>query len=328
MDVLFYTSELRFNNMIDSSKSHVSVSLHINLMYTVLTNFFTIFRLCFRWKLSKWSLSLWSALWHVTFITCGKSPCHWATTGRNSPEWSCANIWCWPKYHITMEKEVPWNRRCKRQAKEWSSQYNNSWIVASAWWHCVTDGCRYICLVALRNRQMSSRIIHTRLAGRHGRRYSDQTIHNRLQASHLRARKPAKKPALTALHRSARLRWCRQHRPWNPRGGEWCSQMNPGFVYVKWMGEFEIVREYPQHRGIQRMQWPSCSPDLSPIEHLWDLLGRAVRNRVNNATAVQDLWQIVVDEWDAAQQRVQRLISSMRRRCQAITAVFGGSSHY
>jgi transposase len=90
-----------------------------------------------------------------------------------------------------------------------------------------------------------------------------------------------------------------------------------------------IVQEHLQHRGIQRMQWPSCSSDLNPIKHLWDLLGRAVRNRVNNATTVQDLRQIVVDEWDAIpQQRVQRLISSMRRRCQAVTAVFGGSSHY
>ena len=41
------------------------------------------------------------------------------------------------------------------------------------------------------------------------------TIRNRLHASHLRARNPAKKPALTVLHRRARLRWCRQHRPWN-----------------------------------------------------------------------------------------------------------------
>ena len=41
------------------------------------------------------------------------------------------------------------------------------------------------------------------------------------------------------------------------------------------------------------MLWPARSPDLNPIEQLWDQLGRAVGT---NAT-MQDLRQIVVDEW-------------------------------
>ncbi len=72
---------------------------------------------------------------------------------------------------------------------------------------------RYIQLTALRNRRLSSRVIQARVAGRHLRRVSDQTIRNRLHAARLMARKPAKKPLLTAAHRIARLRWCRQHRP-------------------------------------------------------------------------------------------------------------------
>ena len=53
-------------------------------------------------------------------------PRHWATTGRGSPEWSCANIWCSSKYQVTVENKVLLNRSCKRQAKEWLSQSNNS----------------------------------------------------------------------------------------------------------------------------------------------------------------------------------------------------------
>lgn len=74
---------------------------------------------------------------------------------------------------------------------------------------------RYISMSALRNRRLSSRNLQARFAGRYGRRISDQTVRKRLHAANLRARKPAKKPAMTALHRQNRMRWCRQHRPWN-----------------------------------------------------------------------------------------------------------------
>ena len=42
-----------------------------------------------------------------------------------------------------------------------------------------------------------------------------------------------------------------------------------------------------------------------------------------------DLRGILVEEWNAIPQiRVQRLIMSMRRRCQDVIAAHGGSTHY
>uniref|UniRef100_A0A8C4ED23 Tc1-like transposase DDE domain-containing protein n=1 Tax=Dicentrarchus labrax TaxID=13489 RepID=A0A8C4ED23_DICLA len=73
--------------------------------------------------------------------------------------------------------------------------------------------------------------------------------------------------------------------------------------------------------SVERMEWPASSPDLNPIEHLWDQLRRAVRARVTNTTTLADLRQMLVEEWDAIpQQCVTRLVTSMRRRCQAVVA--------
>ncbi|GFU89847.1 DDE_3 domain-containing protein [Trichonephila clavipes] len=36
----------------------------------------------------------------------------------------------------------------------------------------------------------------------------------------------------------------------------------------------DIVDECLQSEDITRMDWPAYSTDLSPIEHVWDMLGR------------------------------------------------------
>ena len=61
----------------------------------------------------------------------------------------------------------------------------------------------------------------------------------------------------------------------------------------------------------------------------WDQLGHAVCARVTNANMLADLRQILVEEWDAIpQQCVTRLVTSMRRRCQAVVAAYGSSTRY
>ncbi|GFW52591.1 transposable element Tcb2 transposase [Trichonephila clavipes] len=40
-----------------------------------------------------------------------------------------------------------------------------------------------------------------------------------------------------------------------------------------------LVEDFLFEEGIVRMEWPACSPDRNPIEHVWDALGRRVADR-------------------------------------------------
>jgi hypothetical protein len=43
---------------------------------------------------------------------------------------------------------------------------------------------------------------------------------------------------------------------------------------------------------------PAISPDLSPIEHLWDELGRSVGHRQNPPETLQKMRDALMNEWN------------------------------
>ena len=77
------------------------------------------------------------------------------------------------------------------------------------------------------------------------------------------------------------------------------------------------------------LPWPSKSPDLNPIEHLWDDLDRRVRQRQPQPQSLKQLVNTLPDEWNhIPQQAIRTLISSMGRRCQAVIDSRGGHTIY
>ncbi|GFU27428.1 transposable element Tcb2 transposase [Trichonephila clavipes] len=77
---------------------------------------------------------------------------------------------------------------------------------------------------------------------------------------------------------------------------------------------------------IERMDWPARSPDLNPIEHVWDFLGRRLAPRILPPVTIRELQLALQDEWAAMpQQLIDTLILSMGRRCETCLAVRGRS---
>ena len=65
------------------------------------------------------------------------------------------------------------------------------------------------------------------------------------------------------------------------------------------------------------MTWPSQSPDLNPIENLWEILERQIRTK--NYSNRQELFEALAEKWQNMELTIiERLLESMPRRCQAV----------
>ncbi|GFS76683.1 transposable element Tcb2 transposase [Trichonephila clavipes] len=83
-----------------------------------------------------------------------------------------------------------------------------------------------------------------------------------------------------------------------------------------------------ESEDIELMDWPARSPDLNPIEHVWDFLGRRLAARTLPPVTIRELRLALQDEWAAMpQQLIDTLILSMGRRCETCLAVCQGRSY-
>lgn len=89
-----------------------------------------------------------------------------------------------------------------------------------------------------------------------------------------------------------------------------------------------LTQNYLATHNVNVLPWPACSPDMNPIEHIWDLLGQSVRRNhvINN---IRDLTLALVQEWNAIPNYViRRYVRSMRSRIIALIHRRGGHNRY
>ncbi|KFM57725.1 Transposable element Tc3 transposase, partial [Stegodyphus mimosarum] len=76
-----------------------------------------------------------------------------------------------------------------------------------------------------------------------------------------------------------------------------------------------IVSECLQSEDITRMDWPAFSPDLNPVENVWDMLGRRVAARQPPPTCLPEHRRALLFEWcNIPQDQIDNLILSIPRR--------------
>nr|CAH7760614.1 unnamed protein product [Callosobruchus chinensis] len=144
-------------------------------------------------------------------------------------------------------------------------------------------------------------------------------------ASGLRCRRPLRVLLLTARHRTARLQWARAHQDWllpQWRNVLFSDESRFGLVSGTTTGAYYLqniinaivqplrneigdqlifmddnarphrtraVQQALETGNIARLEWPAMSPDMNPIEHVWDYVSRAIFNRNNPPRSTQEL---------------------------------------
>ena len=58
-----------------------------------------------------------------------------------------------------------------------------------------------------------------------------------------------------------------------------------------------IVQHFLQQEAVQTIPWPAMSPDMNPIEHVWDFIGRKINQRNPKCQNIDELRTAILQAW-------------------------------
>jgi len=108
------------------------------------------------------------------------------------------------------------------------------------------------------------------------------------------------------------------------RNGEYFFQQDNAPIHTS-----RQTRTFIEETEIILLPWPGQSPDLNPIEHIWDELERHVRSRKDKPKNITELETFLQESWSQISGSVyQKLVSSMENRVKAILKSRGFLTRY
>jgi transposase len=91
----------------------------------------------------------------------------------------------------------------------------------------------------------------------------------------------------------------------------------------------KVVKAYLSNKQLVVLQWPSQSPDMNPIEHMWRQIKSQIYARSDKASNLDDVFEIAKEEWKMIPTSfIQSLIKSMPNRVLACYKNHGNHTKY
>ncbi|GFU64396.1 transposable element Tcb1 transposase [Trichonephila clavipes] len=91
----------------------------------------------------------------------------------------------------------------------------------------------------------------------------------------------------------------------------------------------KTVKSYLDSQQVQLLPWPAYSPDMSPIEHVWDIVGRRLARDLRPVASTDKLWLRIQTIWNTLPEAdIQSLFNSTPRRVAALIVTRGGHTKY
>ena len=88
-----------------------------------------------------------------------------------------------------------------------------------------------------------------------------------------------------------------------------------------------IAKDFLEQEVPETIDWPSNSPDATPIENLWSVLERRVAKR--HPSNIDELDRFLKEEWGKVDKSLlSNLIGSMKTRCMALIDSKGERINY
>ncbi|KAI0995126.1 hypothetical protein K3495_g13055 [Podosphaera aphanis] len=89
------------------------------------------------------------------------------------------------------------------------------------------------------------------------------------------------------------------------------------------------ARQFLRDHSLAVLPWPANSPDLNPIEHLWNYIKKRLKDYPKPPNGILELLDRVQDEWaKIPAEECQKLMESLPRRIDAVLKAKGGHVKY